>query len=282
MRNTSIADHDLISRPIVAIGNDYAYGHCLPLHVHRRSQLLYGATGIILVDTAEGSWMVPPQRAVWIPGGTPHEVRMLGVTTRSLYVEPDARPDLPKHCQVVEVSPLLRQLLLEAVDLPSDYDLSGRDGLVMSLLLQDIGSMPVLPLHLPLPTDVALLALCRRFLAAPVLSDASPERWSTQLAISRRSFTRLFKLQTGLSFAEWRQRSFAIVALPRLNAGEAVTTVAMDLGYDSPAAFTAMFTRVLGMPPRHYQSRNGQRQSPLSASADIFGEVKCITSLPNT
>jgi AraC-like DNA-binding protein len=79
--------------------------------------------------------------------------------------------------------------------------------------------------------------------------------WSEPLGMSRRAFTRLFRRETGLSFVEWRQQACLIAALPRLSAGEPVTTVALDLGYDNPAAFTTMFKRVLGASPRNYLRR---------------------------
>jgi mannose-6-phosphate isomerase-like protein (cupin superfamily) len=78
MRNVSINLLDDTPRPVVAIGTDYSHGHLLPFHTHRRAQLLYGATGVMQVRTHDGNWVVPPQRAVWIPPGVAHEVLMLG------------------------------------------------------------------------------------------------------------------------------------------------------------------------------------------------------------
>ncbi len=72
--------------------------------------------------------------------------------------------------------------------------------------------------------------------------------------MSRRAFTRLFRKETGLSFSAWRQQACLFAAMPRLAAGEAITTIALDLGYESPAAFTTMFKRLQGVPPRQYLS----------------------------
>lgn len=137
MRNVSINLLDDTPRPVVAIGTDYSHGHLLPFHTHRRAQLLYGATGVMQVSTHDGNWVVPPQRAVWIPPGVAHEVLMLGVSTRSLYIEPGAI-DLGERCQVIDVSPLMRHLLMEAVEVPLAYDPSGRDGLLIDLLLHEV------------------------------------------------------------------------------------------------------------------------------------------------
>ncbi|AKA23101.1 AraC family transcriptional regulator [Pseudomonas chlororaphis] len=251
MRNTSIDLLDPTPRALVAIGSDYPHGHLLPSHRHRRAQLLYGATGVMQVSTRDGRWVVPPQRAVWIPPQVNHEVLMLGVSTRSLYIEPEAMPALGSECQVISVSPLMRQLLLEAVDLPLEYDENGRDGALVSLLLHELTRASHLPLHVPLPESPPLLALCQAFLQEPN-AHQTPVAWAQHLHISLRTFTRLFRQQTGMSFVQWRQRACVVRALTRLAAGEAVTRIALDLGYDSPAAFSTMFRRILGQAPTAY------------------------------
>ncbi|OLF52645.1 AraC family transcriptional regulator [Pseudomonas chlororaphis] len=251
MRNTSIDLLDHTPRAVVAIGNDYPSGHLLPSHWHRRAQLLYGATGVMQVSTRQGRWVVPPQHAVWIPPLVAHEVLMLGVSTRSLYIEPAAMPALGDECQVIGVSPLMRQLLMEAVDLPLEYDQGARDGALVSLLLHELARTNRLPLHIPLPEAPRLLALCQAFLQRPDAHQA-PVQWAQQLHISLRTFNRLFRQQTGMSFVQWRQRACVVKALARLAAGETVTRIALDFGYDSPGAFSTMFRRVLGQAPTAY------------------------------
>lgn len=251
MRNTHIDLHDALDRALVAIGNDYPAGHLLDAHAHRRAQLLYGATGVMLVLSEDGGWVVPPQRAVWIPAGVTHQVRMLGVSTRSAYIEPGAARADARACEVVEVSPLLRQLLLAAVDMPAQYDREGRDGALARLLLHEVDRAPALPLHIPLPRDARLGALCQAFMAAPDIRSR-PQDWAGRLHMSPRSFSRHFREHTGMSYAQWRQRACVVLALARLAAGEAVTAIALDFGYQSPAAFSTMFRRVLGRSPTEF------------------------------
>jgi AraC-like DNA-binding protein len=121
----------------------------------------------------------------------------------------------------------------------------------MGLLLHELRRLPVLPLSLSFPTDQRLARLCRAFLRAPDPHETIDD-WSTRLGMSRRSFTRFFRQETGLSLSAWQRQACLLAALPRLAAGEAVTSIAMDLGYDSAAAFTAMFRRMLGVPPRSW------------------------------
>ncbi|MGL4965523.1 MAG: AraC family transcriptional regulator [Inquilinus sp.] len=262
VRNTTPFGYEDTPRAIVAVGNDYPAHYVILPHRHRRSQLLYGSNGVLMVRTEAGRWVVPPERAVWIPGGITHDVQPIGaVKVRSVYVEPDAVPGLPTECRVVGVSGLMRSLLMEAVDLPLEYDLDGRDGMVMALILQEIGRMPVLPLNLPLPGHAPLAARCRRFLEGPTPHDTIDD-WCGALGMSRRAFTRLFRQETGLSLSAWRQQACLFAALPRLAAGETVTTVALDLGYDSAAAFTTMFKRLLGAPPSRYFAAGSEASGP--------------------
>jgi AraC-like DNA-binding protein/mannose-6-phosphate isomerase-like protein (cupin superfamily) len=259
VRNARAAEYEANPQPIIAIGNRYPAGHVHPSHRHRRAQLLYSATGVMIVVTEHGTWVVPPLRAVWIPGGVTHQIRMVGaVATRSIYIEPDTISQAPERCRVVGISPLLRTLLVEAVDLPLAYESNARAGHIMALILHEIASLAELPLCVPVPANPRLAERCRRFLEAPTARD-NIDSWAAALNMSRRAFTRLFRRETGLSLAAWRQQACLVAALPRLLAGESVTTVALDLNYGSPSTFTTMFKRILGAAPRYYLSPDGER-----------------------
>jgi AraC-like DNA-binding protein len=145
--------------------------------------------------------------------------------------------------------------LTEALDLPVDYDPDSRAGALMTLLQHEMRQMPVLPLALPFPRNAMLARHCRRFLDQPTPHETIDD-WSAALGLSRRAFTRLFRRETGLSFGAWRQQACLFAALPRLIAGEPVTAIAIDLGYDNPASFTTMFKRALGASPRSYLRSN--------------------------
>jgi len=242
-----------IDRPIVAIRNDYPSDFELDWHSHRRGQLLYAAQGVVVLSTPGGAWVAPPERAVWTPGGCSHSVRMVGaVSTRSLLVEPAAYGALGENTKVIQVSPLLRALLEAASGIEPEYDMSGRDGMVMTLLLEELTRAPTVPLAVPFPKTPGIVRRCQRFLERPSPHDTI-DRWSDELGMGRRAFTRAFRRETGLSFGMWRQQACLLIALPRLAAGEAVTTIALDLGYESPAAFTTMFKRLVGVAPSHYR-----------------------------
>jgi AraC-like DNA-binding protein len=218
----------------------------------------------MMVGTEHGRWIVPPDRAVWIPANVVHDLRMASlVTTVTVWVEPDALPGLPSNCQVVEVSILMRSLLLMAA-----IDPQGRSGLIASLLLHELTLLPALPLELTFPRHPRLLEKCRAFLLNPKPRDTI-ESWCEELGMSRRTFTRLFRKETGISFSAWRQQACLFASLPRLAVNEPITQIAFDLGYESPAAFTTMFKRLQGVPPSQY-ILNLEMRDPLDPGRTIL------------
>lgn len=253
VRKAKAEQHETSTRPVIGIGNEYASGTVHPVHRHRRSQLLYAEYGTMLVDAGNDRWMVPPHEGVWIPAGAPHGFQMLSdVGTRSVYFDLAIADQFSKRCQVVGISALLRQLLIEAADVPVNYEPESRGAKIMSLIVEEVRSAPVRPLCLPVPRHPALARCCRRFSEAPSLKE-STDAWSDSLGLSRRTFTRIFRQETGLSLGEWRRRACLHAAIARLLAGDTVTNIALDLGYANPAAFTAMFTRMVGASPVEYR-----------------------------
>ncbi len=248
------ADYLVTRRPVVALQDEYPPGFVDPFHSHGHTQLLYASAGVMSVVTDTTSFVLPPQRALWLPAGTPHEVSCRGpVSLRTLYIDP-ARDREPGPCRVVEVSDFLRALVLEVVSFPPDYDLEGREGRIVSLLLDEIGRMPNAPYQVRMPADGRLVRVCRAILADPA-DDRDLDDWARVAGMSRRTFTRLFKQETGMGVAVWRQQARLMEALSLLSSGRSVTTVAFDVGYDSPSAFTALFHRTFGVPPSSYLAR---------------------------
>lgn len=251
MRNVALETVDATPRAVLAIGTDYTHGTLLDTHTHRRAQFLYGMTGLMEVSTDDGAWVVPPYSGVWIPAGKPHRVRMLGVSTRSLYIEPTAAPRLAQRCEVLSVNQLLHQLLLVSAEVPASYEEEGRDGALIRLILHELRQADILPLFAPLPREPRLAQRCAAFLRRPDI-QASPAEWAQCLNKSQRTFSRFFKQQTGMSFSTWRQQACLLAALPKLAVGTSITAIALELGYDSPSAFSTMFRKVLGQPPSSF------------------------------
>ncbi|UVM48192.1 MULTISPECIES: AraC family transcriptional regulator [unclassified Pseudomonas] len=254
MREITIPPYQNTSRDAVVTAHDYADGTLFPVHNHQRGQFAYAARGVITVFTDDGNWVVPPQRGIWVPAQLPHAMQMRGpVTMHNTYIRKQAaqRLGLPGQCQVLDVSPLLRHLLLKAMDVPAHYSTQGRDGHLMGLLLHEIAGMPALSLNAPLPAEPRLAIVCREFLALPSL-EIGIDEMAQRAGMSRRTFTRQFRLHTGISYIEWRQQACLLAAIVRLGKGQSVTQVAMVLGYSSSSAFATVFKRLLGEVPSRY------------------------------
>ena len=247
-----VASLEKLDATVVIKSTLYRNGEHIGDHSHSRSQLLHAMTGFVTVTTSAGRWMLPPEHALWIPAGIVHAVDIAGdVEMRSVYVKPGALDCLPRHLHVAALTPLMRALIVAASAFPEDVRRDARAASLMTCLLHEIPILPERPLGLVLPADPKLAALCHTFLAAPS-PHADIDDWATALGMSRRSFTRHFRRQTGLSLSTWRRKALLMEAVPRLSAGEPVTSVALDLGYDSVPAFTTMFRRMLGAAPRAY------------------------------
>lgn len=245
-------DYQDIARPVGGMARDLPDRFFIDYHDHPRGQLIYAYAGAILVTTASGSWVVPPQRAVWVPPDTRHSMQAIGaIAMRTLYFRRDASPLPSAQCCVVSVSPLLSELIAAVVEMPVDYDVDGRDGILVRLLFHEIRPLQVVPLHLPMPTDPRIARICRWIIANPA-NDVSLESWSKEVGASERTLIRLFPGETGMTFTRWKQQARLLVAVQMLANQRAVTEIAFELGYESPSAFGAMFKKALGSSPKEY------------------------------
>jgi AraC-like DNA-binding protein len=237
-------------RPVAAMAKTWAVGEHIPLHIHRRGQVLHAVTGIMRVETAEAAWIIPPARALWLPPQLPHHITMRSrLEMRTIYIAASACEMLPKQPVLVEISGLLRELILALLEEPVDYDESGRGGIVARLILTELTRLRERRLEVPMPRDPRALRVARALLDDSRI-DHDLDRWADAAGASRRTLARLFRSETGLGFAEWRARLRAIDGLARLSDGASVAETAASVGYASPSAFSAMIHRTLGSPPR--------------------------------
>src|SRR3546814_638212 len=114
------------------------------------------------------------------------------------------------------------------------------------------------PRCLPLRRDVRMRRIAEALLADPADTRALGD-WAKAAAASERTLARLFVRETGMTFGAWRERLRLTAAVARLAEGQPVTSVAFDLGYQSPSAFIAMFRRCLGDTPGRYLKRTAGR-----------------------
>jgi len=223
-----------------------------PKHSHDWHQLVYATRGVLTVNTTAGSWVVPSRRAVWVPALIEHEVEMLGpCSVRTLYIRTGLSSALPIDCCVVNVSPLLRELILRTLEIGMlNREVPAHKHLI-DIILDQFHTLPTVALNLPMPTDARALRVAEIVRQNP--GDAkSLDHLVRKIGASKRTIERLFQSETEMTFGKWRQQFRMLHALRLLAAGESVTMAALEVGYDSTSAFISAFKSAVGTTPGRY------------------------------
>jgi len=237
---------------ITTLTHDYGAGHIVPLHFHDRDQLVYASRGVMTVRTRSGTWVVPPHRAVWIPAKIPHTITMSGlVAMRTLYLKPRLAKGLPRDCCVINVSALLKELILHACRVRALKKTVKWQMHLVAIILDQLEAVQTIPLQLPHLSDPRLLRI-----AEILINDPRDSRTLAQLcqrtAAGKRSVERLFQQEVGMTFGKWRQQLRLMQGMRLLAEGAKVTHAALESGYSTPSAFTSMFRKALGITPSSY------------------------------
>jgi AraC-like DNA-binding protein len=249
------------NRPATADGvhlvaRHYKKGVRLDTHMHREAQLIYAAKGTMQVTTPKGRWLVPPDRAVWVPARLEHSVDVLAdIEMRTLYFDlawlaREDRSDSLDAEFVVRVSQLLQQAILALFDGRNNPD---RTELLVRLTMLELHHAEDSTTFIPLPQEPR----CRRA-ADIVLGDPTGsheiEMLAREVGTSARTLSRLFSSETQLSFKSWCQRARIAAAIEKLSmdANVSVKQLASDLGYASFPAFSHAFRQVTGKTPTKF------------------------------
>jgi AraC-like DNA-binding protein len=251
-RQNGIFDRSGDLKSITTLTHDYPAGHVVPLHFHDRDQLVYASRGVMTVSTRNGTWVVPPHRAVWIPAGIPHTITMSGlVAMRTLYLKPHLAKRLPRDCCVVNVSTLLKELILHACTVHTLKKTVKWQAHLVAVILHQLEAVQTIPLQLPHLSDPRLVRI-----AEILMSDPRDSRTLAQLCkrtgAGKRSVERLFQQEIGMTFGKWRQQLRLMQGMRLLAEGAKVTHAALESGYGTPSAFTSMFRKALGITPSSY------------------------------
>lgn len=245
-------DSDRFSQPAIAIrvqAENEGAEH--PLHSHRKGQLILMMHGSATCQVPEALWFVPPQHAVWVPGGMPHNSHASDdAKLYFLFVEPGA-VTMPSNCCTLVITPLMRELILYLAEQEPEYEENSAIDKLVWVLLDQLSKAGVEQLHLPISQNPIIKHMLHKLNADP--SDRTTlAQWATHFSMSDRTLARLLVRETGLTFGRWRQQLHLIVALRLLAGGESVQRIAGALGYDSVTAFITMFKKVFGKSPTHY------------------------------
>lgn len=255
-------DPDEIARPAVASRLHVAdHDAEIPVHEHRKGQLILALHGAVTCEVASALWIVPPHCGVWIPGGMPHSNRATANARLCyLFVEPGLVA-LPQRCVTLSISPMVREMILHLADAPLHDPCDGRTDRLARVLLEELGQMPAERLYLPVSDHPKIRALAGALTTHPADRSTVAE-WAARLALGERTLTRLIVRETGLSFGRWRQQLHLLIAIRELAGGASVQRVSERLGYESVTAFITMFKKALGVSPTRYFPARSRRQAP--------------------
>ena len=240
-----------------SLASNYSIGYRIEPHQHPWHQLLFASSGAMTVATARSSWMIPTGRAVFIPARSVYAIRMWGmVEMRTLFLSPPLTSFECNECRVMEVAPLLRELILRTVDrMGLDYRVA-HDARMIGLLEDEIQAAMAAAtdpqLALPMPSDPRALALAQQVLAnvnGASVGGISVDELAQQHGVARRTLERRFRDETGMSFGMWRQKARLLDSIRSLAEGKSVTDAALDSGYSSVSEFIAAFKSTFGYTP---------------------------------
>ena len=245
-----LSDHAV---PVQPLARTYPRGLYVEPHSHDWGQLLYAMSGVMWVETPREALVVPPQRAVWLPPGVEHGIRVVSdLQMRNIYLRPSLAATLDSQVQVIEVGRLLRELIVTLVEQGDHGDAVYYDAVVgLALLeLQRARRSPI-RIAMPVAADRRLINACQAVMAAPSL-DIPFEQHAEAAGASVRTLARLFQQHLGMGFAQWRRQVQLATAAAELIQGHSVSGIARTLGY-SPSSFSDMFRRELGVSPSQYR-----------------------------
>ena len=236
-------------RPVQLRARDLEADELFIAHKHAWGQVTYALEGVFRVTVGSNSWIVPPLRAIWIPPHVVHEVVILEkARLRPLMVHADASPFEGKDCRVLNVSSLMRELIIAHAQLDEPCI---RESLLSSLILDELAQSATLPMHIALPSDKRLKNLCETLIDSPA-SPLTLKEWAQRVGASERTLTRLFEQELGMTFGQWRQQMRLAHAAPLIARGLPLSQVALELGYASQSAFSAMFKKTFGQSPTEF------------------------------
>ncbi len=252
----ALADIDDTRQPVVlSLHRQVEESVSIHRHMHRRGQLLVVSSGLITVHADTGSWVVPAGTAFWIAPGREHALLLHGrLSGWSIYLDAAACRDTAAEMGAARASALLREAVARHAIycLPENAPLPEAALRLGEVIRDEIASLRFEAAYLPMPQDRRMMQIARIMVRDPA-NDSSLHQLADGVSLSRRTATRRFAAETGVSFSVWRQRLRLMRAIEMLTAGETVTETALSLGYDSPSAFTAMFRRHFGTAPSRYR-----------------------------
>ncbi|TYK66820.1 AraC family transcriptional regulator [Colwellia echini] len=246
-----VIDHE---RPILPYWKHIKNAMCSDSHSHPRGQFIFSSEGVTKVVTSAGVYLIPSSQAFWCPPNQKHQLFFLGeVNITNLFIDPFWAKKLPSEQQVLDVSPLVKELILKVIKIGTNYPSKGKERRLMEVVIDEISELIPSNLALPWSDHPKLQTIMQIILNAPS-SNNTIEEWASLSHVSARTLSRLFNKELNMTFSKWRMQTRLFYALEKLHEGKSVTFIALELGYSTPSSFISAFKRSLGKSPLEYIS----------------------------
>ncbi len=232
---------------IEGLASSYDAGTFIDEHSHAAHQIVHAISGALRVHVSDATWFVPPGRGLWVPAHILHSIRCLHrVEMRTVYLS-DNHPCVFMNVKVINVSPLMREILVRLSEGCEDR----QNPHLTSLLLDEIATMDVEQFRLPVPKDIRIAQLISYLLENPT-KHTSLEYWAKHLGFSQRNLIRHIRAETGMSYRQLRRQTRVMLAIEKLSVGQSVTNVALDVGFETTSAFIHAFRLITGTTPKKF------------------------------
>lgn len=241
------------SRQPLVIGQmvQHPAGKIIGDHVHSEGQLSVVLKGTMGIRCKGGWWLAPAGRGIWIPSGMEHSAIY---SERASFVLLKVTPlagALPPSVRSIGVSDFLKELSIE-IARPAAHQVNDDGALISALIVRRLCDAKATPmLFLPSGNDPRVLRITE-FLRSNPANTASFDKLAKMAGSSRRTLSRLFLADTGMTFVRWRNHLRIVTAIDKLVRHVPIAQIAIELGFNSQSSFTTMFTRTMGEPPGRY------------------------------
>ena len=221
-------------------------------HSHSKGQLLSLRSGLAILETTAGVWMLLPGRCGWIPPGCRHSMRSCGrIDGWSIYLTALLCNSLSTQPGILSLSSLLKEIVSRISEWKQDPPTPEFRHHLLTVLCDEIQNATQQPLHLPMPSDLRLRRFVEEMSKEPQ-KERTLDAWARFTGMSKRSLLRTFQQETGMTIGQWRQHLRMLVALEKLSNGLSVTETCLAVGYNSVSAFIKTFKQIVGMTPHAY------------------------------
>jgi AraC-like DNA-binding protein len=244
---------------VAALTYDYLAGYHVPEHKHGSDQLIYATQGVMEVFSEQSIWLVPPQFAVWIPSRIAHRIRMCSaVSMRTLYFRPGLVFRKSPGNSVLHITPLLRELIIEAVRLGRLRMKNRHECALRDLIKLYVAQASSAPIFVVMPTEPRAARVAQAIFEDPGHAP-SLTCLCSNAALSVRTLQRIFQREVGTDPDSWRRQVRLTRAVNLLVSGCSVKEASFTVGYSQPSAFVAAFRHLFSSTPKAWVAALGPK-----------------------